>query len=555
MFPCADGYVVIVSRSREDWLAIIAAMGSPEWARRPGWEDPLSVAEHHADEADELLEAWLGGLSCADAVALGRRHGFAIARMLDPLEAIATEQMRARRFTQAPGAHVADDIPRLDAPMLPTIVARGEDAADPAGTDARLAGAPAGARGAASRPGGASVPLAELLRGVRVLDLSWVWSGPATTMMLAALGADVVKVESSRRPDGSRLRGRPNTAAGVPVDGPILEVTPYFHQVNAGKRSVELDLHSPDGREAIRALANRSDVLVENMRPGVLARHGLGYASLSETNPGLVMLSMSLAGQHGPLAGAKGYASIMSAMSGLESLVGYSPDDVTGMLTVAVGDPNAATYGVLSVLAALRERERTGYGTLLDLSQIEAAVCGLLGTLSAFADDREAAWGYGNWHAQHAPYGTFPSSDGGWVALAVRDDEEWHGVVDALGDPRLRDARLRLAAARRRERVALNELIAGATSRIERSGLVRRLLLAGVLAVPVLALGERDEDTGFAAPARHAMPMAHPYAPGERLVTPPWDVDGERPQFSMRAPLLGEHTEAVLAGLSTGPRR
>ncbi|HEX4467014.1 MAG TPA: CoA transferase, partial [Solirubrobacteraceae bacterium] len=228
LFRCADGYVVIVSRSRADWHAIVAAMGSPAWARRPGWEDPIVVAERHADEADVLLGQWLDGLTCEQAVALGGKHGFAIARMLDPLEAVTTEQMRSRGFARSDGAVTVDA-------RLPAIVTR----------------APA--------PGGRRLPRRQrepstLLAGVRVLDLSWVWSGPAAAMMLAALGATVVKVESRLRPDGSRLRGRP-VVNGVPVAGPELEVTPYFHQVNAGKQSVELDLGSAEGRDAIRALA------------------------------------------------------------------------------------------------------------------------------------------------------------------------------------------------------------------------------------------------------------------------------------------------------------
>jgi crotonobetainyl-CoA:carnitine CoA-transferase CaiB-like acyl-CoA transferase len=529
MFPCTDGYVVIVCRSREDWLAIIAASGSPGWAMRPGWDDPFIVAERHADEADALLDAWLGRLSCEQAVELGRRHGFAIARILDPLEAIETEQMRSRGFAH-PDA--SGDAPGLDRPTLPLIVTRGERTTP-------------GRAGTAERELG---PVGETLAGVRVLDLSWVWSGPAMTMMLAALGADVIKVESSARPDGSRLRGRPSLH-GVPVEGPELEVTPYFHQVNAGKRSVELDLGSAEGHALIHAIADSSDVVVENMRPGVLARHGLDYASLTATNPSLVMLSMSLAGQQGPLSHAKGYASIMSALSGMESLIGYSPGDVTGMLTFAVGDPNAATHGVLAVLAALLEREHSGRGAWLDLSQLEAISCGLIGTLGAFGADRDAAWGYGNWHPEHAPFGAFPASDGGWIALAVRSDAQWSDFLAVVGDRELHDERgLSGAAARRRKRDRLNRLTAVATRRFGREELVERLLAVGVLAVPVLALGEHA-GAGFSAPARHAMAMEHPYADGERLVTPPWDIDGEGPRFARRAPLLGEHTGEVLETL------
>jgi crotonobetainyl-CoA:carnitine CoA-transferase CaiB-like acyl-CoA transferase len=522
MFPCADGYVVIVSRSRADWLAIVTAMGSPAWAERPGWDDPIVVGESHADEADRLLELWLGALTCEQAVELGARHGFAIARMLDPLEAVTTEQMRTRAFTRIDDGEVELAL------ELPAIVIRGE-------------------RGKPQQLSVSGGPVAQTLAGVRVLDLSWVWSGPAMTMMLAALGAEVVKVENSQRPDGSRMRGRP-TVNGVPVPGPELEVTPYFHQVNAGKLSVELDIASEDGRQKILALAGNADVVVENMRPGVLDRHGLGYHSLRESNPSLVMLSMSLAGQQGPLRDAKGYASIMSALSGLESLVGYAPDDITGMLTFAVGDPNAATYGVLCVLAALIERRRTGAGAWIDLSQMEAVACGLFGTLGAFASGQADAWGYGNWHHRHAPHGSYPSGDGRWLALSVTDDSQWRSLLEALDPPdssELRDPRFEDAGTRRGERRRLDDLLGEATRAQGRDALLKRLLGAGILAVPVLELAERTGD-GFAQPARHSMPMEHPYGGREVLVTPPWDIDGDRPSFGARAPLLGEHSELVL---------
>ena len=523
MFPCRDGYVVIVSRSRADWHAILAAMGGPVWAARPGWDDPITVAERYADEADGYLGAWFEQLTCERAVALGSQHGFAIARMLDPLEAVTTEQMRSRSFTRQTGNESVVEIDR----QLPAIITRGQ------GVGQRRGPTPRSDR-AVSR----------LLEGVRVLDLSWVWSGPAAAMMLAALGARVIKVENRKRPDGSRLRGRP-IVDGVPVPGPELEVTPYFHQVNAGKLSVELDLGTADGRERILELAEDADVVIENMRPGVLARHGLGYEELSALNPSLVMLSMSLAGQEGPLRGAKGYASIMSALSGLESLVGYSPEDVTGMLTVAVGDPNAATYGVLCVLAALAERERSGgRGAWLDLSQMEAVACGLLGTLGVFAKGRaNEAWDYGNWHASRAPHGSYPARDG-WLALSVADDNGWQALLDTLGLPE--DTELAVSNQRLQQRKRVDALVASATQKHDRDELAGRLLLAGVLAAPVLRLGERSSH-GFACAPRHAMALEHPYGGTELLVTPPWDVDEDRPIFAHRAPLLGEHDDQVRA--------
>ncbi len=517
-FRCSDGYVLVLARSSEDWAAILAAMGDPAWADRPGYRDPLEVSQHHADEVDEYVDAWIRDKTARDVTRLGNQFGFATAPVSSIAEALANPQLAARRSLRE--LEVGGE--RVQVPTLPIVLPEVE--------------VPEPRRGPSSdgerswRPGGAGGSPAKFLSGLRVLDLSWVWSAPMVCMTLADLGADVIKVEHRRRPDGSRLRGRPSRD-GVAVEGPILEVTPYFHQVNHGKRSVELDLSDPAEAEVIRDLAVSADVVVENMRPGVLARRGLGYEQLAELNPGLVMLSMSLAGQEGPLRDAKGYAAVMSAMSGLESLIGYD-DELTGMLSFAVGDPNAAGHGLVAVLAALRARERDGRGCWIDLSQLEGLMFGLLGPVlrSQLGEPAAAA------DAAAGPSGMVAcSGQDQWVHVSFEPAGSWERFSEAIGG----------------EGAAPEERLTRWARSRTRPAVVSMLRATGALAAPVRSLEEVRATSG-----RRTLRIDHPYGPDEQVWIPPWHFDGRLPGTAVRAPLLGEHAEQLArSNGSTGTSR
>ena len=192
------------------------------------------------------------------------------------------------------------------------------------------------------------------LEHLRVLDFSWVWSGPLVTSILAEFGAQVIKVEHGRRLDNSRLRVRP-LRDGRPVEGPSIEIGPYFHQSNHDKLSITVNLKSPDARGPLDQLVGISDIVVENLSPGALARVGMGYERLSSLNPKLIYLSMAAAGQTGPLSGLRAYAPIMSSYCGFETLVGYPNEPPMGMMNFGYGDPNAAVHGLVALLAAVYE--------------------------------------------------------------------------------------------------------------------------------------------------------------------------------------------------------
>ena len=274
-------------------------------------------------------------------------------------------------------------------------------------------------------------PLAHL----RVLDLSWVWSGPLVTAMLAEFGAQVIKIEHGQRLDNARLRGKP-LRDGKPVEGPSIETAPYFHQTNHDKFSVTVDLKAPAARDLLDQLVGISDIVVENLSPGALTRVGLGYERVFALNPRIVYLSMAAAGQTGPLSTLRAYAPIMSSYCGFETLIGYPGEAPIGMMNFGYGDPNAAIHGLLPLLAAVYEAEATGRGQHIDMSQIEALLAVIAEpVIDYFMNGREAR-PEGNGHPSMAPHGIYPAAgDDRWVSIAVADDAQWQCLVELMDKP------------------------------------------------------------------------------------------------------------------------
>jgi crotonobetainyl-CoA:carnitine CoA-transferase CaiB-like acyl-CoA transferase len=358
LFEAADGLFCMIGRTDRDWAALLQAMGDPAWARAEGFGDPRLVARLHADEADARVGEWVGRRSREELMAALTPLDFACAPVLRPDEVLELAALDGRWRSRA--------------------------AAD--GTAVRSPGAPfdiepaPGEGGALERP-----PL--------VLDLSWIWSGPAVSVGLADLGATVIKVESATRPDNSRLRGAPLGFQPHPR-APYHELSRYFQVLNRGKRSVELDLKSAAGLERLQALAARADVIVENLSPGVMDRWGIAPAAVHATNPGCVFVSMRGYRPHPSTAGLRAYAPALSSSAGLEQLVAYPGEAPLGAMSVAFSDGMAAATGQMLALAGLWHRRRTGVGAAITLSQHEAAVlangCNIVaGQLGRLADGLE----------------------------------------------------------------------------------------------------------------------------------------------------------------------
>jgi len=516
MFPCRDGHVSIMCRTPKDWQGLLRAMGNPEWSVAERFRDARVVARFHADEADPHLLAWTRAQTRDEVFALGKEHGFPVAPVLTMSESLELEQFAFRDF-----------LPKEDGSLAVP------------GAPWKLSGAASAERQPlrevteASRWPAGPVSLAAPLAGLRVLDLSWVWSGPMVTAALRDLGAEILKVEHRGRADPARLRGAA-LRDGVAVEGPELEVTPYFNQMNHGKRSVAIDISTEAGANLILDLAAECDVVVENMRPGALERRGLDYDRLAERNPGLVVLSMSLMGQTGPMSELGGYAPVMSGLAGLDSLVGYSADDLIGLYNPALGDPNGAAHALTVLLAALVGRRKTGLGAWIDIAQVEAMVS-IQRVAVAEAQRRGTNDVGGNGHAVWWPHGTWLcAGDDDWLSVAVRTDAERLRLTTILGlteVPAMADLDAALS------HWALHRPAEEAAD---------ILLKVGIPAAPVLSF-EKLADSEWARDRTVAAVVEHPFLGKQAIFSLPWKCSGAAYPATEPAPLLGADTNAVLS--------
>jgi crotonobetainyl-CoA:carnitine CoA-transferase CaiB-like acyl-CoA transferase len=510
MFPCSDGHITLVCRTDREWTALRAAMGNPEWSRRPEFADAREVARAHADEADRYLTAWTRAHTRDEIIELGRRFGFPHSLVLTVDQAVELEQFAHHHLFEAKASG------RSARPGRPWRVS--------AGPLASRASRPLGLQPSERRP----------LEGLRVLDLSWVWAGPMLTAELADLGAEIIKIESRHRPDPSRLRG-PAIRAGRAIEGPSGETSPYFNQMNRGKRSVAINIGDEEGAELVRGLAQHCDVVVENMRPGALERRGLGYAQLAARNPSIVMVSMSMMGQEGPMKSLGGYAPMMSGLAGLDSLVGYSDDDLVGIFNPSIGDPNGAAHALAVLMAALVYRQRTGRGSWVDLAQIECLVA-ILRAPILLAASRGKVPPPANTHHVFWPHGTFRTAgEDAWLSLAVRSDAERERLAGLVGaDPGDRPG-----------------LEAAVTRWLTHRDAVTTAQLLRAKGIPAAAVA--DLETIYAAdwPRRRRLyrQYLHPYIGEQPVWNLTWKRDGESFATTTASPQFGASTEGVFAEL------
>lgn len=370
------------------------------------------------------------------------------------------------------------------------------------------------------------------LAGLKVLDLSRVLAGPLCTMILADLGAEVVKVEP---PWGDETRGwGPPFVAGESA---------YFLSVNRGKKSLALDLKAKEGQEAVRRLAAKADVLVENFKTGDLARYGLDYGSLKALNPRLVYLSLTGFGQTGPRAKEPGYDAALQGYTGIMSVTG-EPHGPPMKVGVAWIDVMTGMMGAVAVLAALRERERSGLGQHVDLSLFDVGLFALVNLGESYLLTGRPPARLGNAHAQIVPYGAFPAADG-WLVLAVGNDEQFARLCEALGLGELAE-RFPTNASRVEHREAVVEALSQVLRTRPRAYWLEKFQGIGVPAAPVNDLREAFQDPQ--AQAREAVwTLPHPLLGSLPTLANPLRFLSRTPAApSLPPPLLGEHTEEVL---------
>jgi crotonobetainyl-CoA:carnitine CoA-transferase CaiB-like acyl-CoA transferase len=389
------------------------------------------------------------------------------------------------------------------------------------------------------------------LSHIRVLDLSRVMAGPWATQLLADLGADVIKIERPGTGDETRGWGPPFLKDR---DGNETGDSGYFLCTNRAKRSLTLDLTKPQGQEVVRALAAKSDILMENFKVGTLARHGLAWDDLRQINPRLIYCSITGFGQSGPRKDSVAYDFMIQAMGGLMSITGESDDKPGGgpqKVGVPILDLMTGMYATVAVLAALAHRERSGKGDYIDLAMLDVQAAMLANQAMNYLLTGRAPRRYGNGHPNIMPQQIFKCRDGE-IVLAVGNDGQYAKLCKVLGRTELRDPRFANNAGRVQHREELIGLLVEAFAPWNRAELLAALEKAGVPSGPINTIPEVFADPQLAH--RGALvDVPHPAAGKVRQVANPMRFSQAMIVHDRPPPGLGEHPTEILREAGHGP--
>ncbi|HEU4360042.1 MAG TPA: CoA transferase [Mycobacterium sp.] len=529
-----DGYVGITMVTGQQWLDFAAMLDCPELTENPQLRFQIGRWEYR-DFIRELIGPWLRMRSVDEIVELGQLFRLPIAALGNGATIRGMAHLRDRGvFVRNPAG--------FDQPRAPWLMSRCRPAP--------LTGAPAPGeanaepawqqRASGPQPAGRRLPL----DGVRIIDLTAFWAGPAATHLLAAFGADVIKMESIQRPDGIRYSGGMRTD----VDD-WWEYGWVFHAMNTNKRSVTLDLGSDDGCRLFMALAAGADVVIENFSPRVMDHFGLTADALRQVNPRLVFARMPAFGLDGPWRDRVGFAPTMEQIAGLAWVTGL-PDGAP-VAPRGACDPLAGVHAAFAVLAALAYAERTGTGQLVELPMIESvlnatAVQSLEAEVFGVTLGRRGNRGHGA--AVQNLYRCAGADD--WIAVTIATDNQWRALVDVLDHPAWADdAQLARVVGRRDRADDIDAGLADWFAGRHLQSAVEQLARAGIPAAPVVSPSLVTEnpqlrDRGFfeslqhprIGPARYPRPPFAPLSGGQRWLTRP-------------PPTLGQHNAEVLRDL------
>jgi len=379
------------------------------------------------------------------------------------------------------------------------------------------------------------------LTGVRVLEITKVWAGPYAGKMLAHLGAEVIKVESATNLDEMRAYG------GVDINS-----APYFLSINQEINSVQVNMKTEEGLDLVKQMVAKSDIVIDNIRPGAMERSKLGYEDLKKIKPDIIQCSIKMWGNAGPLGYQTGYAPCFAALSGLFNLVGHAGETPMGM-NMRHGDSTAGTLAALACLAALHHRTRTGEGQFIDLSAVEALSSLVGDSLFAWSVTGEVPQADENFNPEMAPHGAYPCTGVDWISIAAPGEEEWLSLCEVLdagelaADPRFATLALRIENYRE-----LDKAIGALTRSHDAVDLAERLRKAGVPAFK--SMNSIDLCADEFLWGRQGFRLVSDHKNGSRpTIGPSWRIAPNGPDVQRGAPLLGEHNDYVyreILGLS-----
>ncbi|GAA6158540.1 CaiB/BaiF CoA-transferase family protein [Ruegeria sp. HU-ET01832] len=379
------------------------------------------------------------------------------------------------------------------------------------------------------------------LKGIKVLDLSRILAGPTCTQLLGDLGANVIKIENpATGGDDTRQWGPPYV---TDADGNASDLSAYFMSANRNKKSVAIDITTAEGQAEIRRLASHADILIENFKPGGLAKYGLDYATLSQEFPSLVYCSISGYGQDGPNASKPGYDLMAQGYGGIMSLTG-DPEGAPMKVGVGIADVMCGMYATVGILAALRHRDQTGEGQQIDLALVDAQIAWLINEGVNYLTSGNVPQRRGNGHPNIVPYDVYQTADG-HVILAVGNDSQFRRFCDFVGQPDLADdPRFATNPSRLEHRDALDAILRPAVQNYDTETVITELESRKVPVGPVQTL---DQVFATDQVAARQMQIAMQADPAQvNLIGNPLKLSKTPVTYRSAPPTFGADTQAVL---------
>lgn len=540
-FACADGFVYLYMTSRAHWLGVKELMARPDWLDDfdDDWLE-FSVTPGKVAAFQRGFAAWVRDLSKERAADDAQRLGVPLVPVNEAADLHRAPQYVHRGFFSTVSHPVLGDAAYPTVPYrfgaspaeitsaAPTL---GRDTASVlGGLDAPHA--PPAAKAAQLKP--PKTPRGGPLQGVRVVELTKVWAGPYAGKLLALLGAEVIKVETAALPEEMRAYG-----------GTDINHAPFFLSINPEILSVDIDIKSAEGMAQLRELIARSDIVINNLRPGAMERQGLGYQQLTEIKPDIISVSIKMWGNDGPLGHQTGYAPCFAALAGLAPLVGYPGGPPLGT-SMRYGDSTVGAAAAYAAVVALLHRELSGAGQFVDVSAVETLSSMIGDCLLEHSLTGRRLGPDGNHDPDMCPHGCYPCADGSWVSVAVTDDAEWQRLCGVLGAaPLAGDPRYATPDDRHRHADALDADLAALTRDLDAEELAHRLRAAGVPATKSATAMDVVGDQQLWD--RELYRFVSDHREGQRPVLgPSWRLARNPARIARGAPELGEDTDYVL---------
>jgi crotonobetainyl-CoA:carnitine CoA-transferase CaiB-like acyl-CoA transferase len=537
-----DGLVGLGCGTGQQWLDFCVMVEHPEWQ-----EDPKLFLDRAA--LAPTIDAWVAARTCDEVLDMASAFRIPNAPIANGSNITTFEHFRVREtFVANPRDGAANPRPpfRLSAGQL-----RAPEPAPRLGQHSMGAASPLRTSDAAPAADG---PPELPFQGLRVLDMTAYWAGPLAGHVLALLGAEVIHLESPSRPDGARLVG------GVPQsEAQYWEKGPIFAALNTNKKSLTIDLGNPRGIELVRRVIATCDVVVENYTPRVLDQLGLDYDTLRAEKQDLIMLRMPGFGLEGPWRDLSAFAFVIEDASGLTWLTGHP--DLLPWEPYCVGDPNAGLHAVFGLMLALRHRERTGEGGLVEAAMVDAAINIAAEQVTEFSDSGALLSRGGNRGPMAAPQNVYQVAgpdewgrDDCWVAIAVANDEQWAALRRALGDPEWAAEPAFATTAGRVHGHDRIDAYLQAWCRDRPADEVVELLWSAGVPVGKVVQPHRQPDLAQFESRDFFEEVVHPVSGSSRYSTLPMKFSrGPARLHERHAPLLGEHTEELLTELGLTP--